>query len=198
MTLLAMESLSGVPAGCRALVTDEASADALRPYAESCGWELFAGPAEDVLRRFVLACDHFGIETVVRSTADNPLVDSLTARLLMESHLEASADYSGYDGPPLGTGVEIVEAEALRVADKESSDPYDHEHVSPYLYRNPERFRINRIKAPEEYCLEGSSVTVDTREDFDYIERLFSEIYNGKPPGLKETIAWLDENRRQI
>jgi spore coat polysaccharide biosynthesis protein SpsF len=95
---------------------------------------------------------------------------------------------------PLGTGVEVLNAEALKKAREETSDQYDHEHVSPYLYRHPEKFLINRIKAPAEYCLEGSSVTIDTEDDYNYVCRLYRDLYKGKPLSIKQIIPWLREH----
>jgi len=192
----AMESLSAVPADCRALLTDSDSSNALAPLAEACGFNLFTGSADDVLNRYVSAARLYKIDTIIRATGDNPLVDAEAAGLILKSHLECGADYSGFDDMPLGTGVEVLESTALIKAEDESKEAYDHEHVSPYLYKNPEIFHINRIKAPPEFRFPGSLVTVDTAEDFEYLKKLYTELYAGRPLGIKDIIPWLRKNQR--
>lgn len=192
----AMDSLSSVKTGIRVLLTDEASLPALEPYTDAYGFEIFAGSADDVLNRFVSAAKLYGVDTIIRATGDNPLVDAEAAGLILEAHLSAGADYSAYDDMPLGTGVEVLETESLLRAERESSDPYDHEHVSPYLYKNPGIFSINRIKAPEHLCLPGTFVTVDTENDYNYIKELYSRLYRGRPLSIPEIIPWLKEHRR--
>lgn len=193
-----MESLRLTTADEYVLLTDKDSLTALSPYADDSGFQVFAGPREDVLRRFVLAAEEFRVETIIRATGDNPLVDSHLISLLLESHRRINADYSGYDGPPIGSGVEILSSSALKIADGVTIDLYDREHVSPYLYRNPESFVMNRITAPVEFCLADSPVTIDTQEDYMYISRLFNDLYKGRPLSLLEIIPWLERNRQAI
>ena len=193
-----MESLRQINADCYVLVTDEESRGELEADAAEAGFIVFDGPRDDVLKRYLLAAKEYEVDTVIRATGDNPLVDRQAASMLLDIHLEAAADYSSFDGPPIGTGVEILNTAALLKADAETTDSYDREHVSPYLYRHPEFFRINRISAPSEYCLPGSSVTIDTAEDYEYIRRLYRELYRGSPPEISEIIPWLERNRRPV
>ncbi|MBI9108328.1 MAG: acylneuraminate cytidylyltransferase [Spirochaetales bacterium] len=194
----AMESLRLMSADSYVLVTDKESSREVEPYASDAGFLVFQGPRDDVLRRFVLAAEFFGVDTIIRATGDNPLVDSTLAAMLIEAHRSISADYSGFDGPPIGSGVEILKTSALIQADAITSDGYDREHVSPYLYLHPEKFRINRTPAPAEFCLPDSLVTIDTANDYEYIRRLYADLYRGSPLGVMEIIPWLVQNRRPV
>ena len=193
----AMESLKRVDAGCHVVLTDHASKAQLEPLADAAGFSLFAGSADDVLNRYVSAAAVYGVDTIIRATGDNPLVDAEAAELILESHLDTRADYSGFDDMPLGTGVEVLRVSALKTAEDESDEPYDHEHVSPYLYKNPGRFKINRIKAPDRLCLPGAMVTIDTAEDFEYVKALYASLYRRKPLTITEIIPWLMAHGRQ-
>ncbi|MFW5813843.1 MAG: cytidylyltransferase domain-containing protein [Spirochaetota bacterium] len=177
----AMRSLRRLPAARHVLLTDEASAALLRMRAERCGFELFVGPEDNVLERFVLAAREYGVEEVVRATGDNPLVSWELARMAVALRRRERADYVGYDGPPLGTGVEVVTTSALETALSESDDSYDLEHVSPYLYRTTGRFTVVRVPAPPAYCLPNARVTLDTPDDYAALVRLFDRIYDGTP-----------------
>ena len=189
----AMEALTHIGASFNVLLTDKQSAPLFKEHAEAAGFDMFIGPRDDVLKRFSMAADKFGPSHIIRATGDNPLVDPDAAKLLLAEHIESSADYSGFDGPPIGTGVEILAAGAMKIADRESFEKYDREHVSPFLYRNPARFKINRLRAPEEICLDGCSVSIDTRADYDYVESLFNALYEGHPLKCADILPWLRE-----
>jgi spore coat polysaccharide biosynthesis protein SpsF len=171
------------------LLTDEESAEDLAPLAERGGFELFTGPREDVLERFALAVERYGVETFLRATGDNPLVSAGCAGALLELHLLKGADYSGYRGLPLGTGVECVRGAALLEARRRAVRPYDREHVCPYLYTHPESFAIFTPEAPEKCRAPELRVTLDTAEDYERLKLIFSRLYRGKPIQTAELVG---------
>jgi spore coat polysaccharide biosynthesis protein SpsF len=189
----AMRSLSRLPAARHVVVTDASSADLLQPHAARCGFDLFVGPELNVLERYVLAARHYGVDEVVRATGDNPLVSWELARMAVAARRRLAADYLGYDGPPLGTGVEVVRATALERALRETDDPYDTEHVTPYLYRNPDRFVARRLPAPPAYCRPQARVTLDTATDYRALSRLMESLYDGVPVPVLRLVRTLQE-----
>jgi spore coat polysaccharide biosynthesis protein SpsF len=189
----AMEALKKVDADIHALVTDEGSRERLLPLAEDALFEVFVGSKLDVLRRYCDAARHYGVQTIIRATGDNPLVSRDLAEKLLEEHRKFDSDYSGYFGMPLGTGVEIIRAAALLRAERETREPYDREHVTPYLYRNPQEFYLHRPLADRQFR-SRFRVTVDTKEDYKLVTRIFREIYRGGPPGMEALMLWIREN----
>ena len=187
----AMESLSFVLADVYALLTDEDSKAALAPLAKPYGFTVYAGSPDDVLLRYAEASRYFGVTRYIRATGDNPLVSWELTRDLLVLHEKNSADFSGFLGPPLGTGVELTETRALFSAEREARDQYEREHVSPFIYRRPHRFRVFRPWAPEEVNLPKSRVTLDTAADFAYITRIYNALYRGKPVPIRDLVAWL-------
>jgi spore coat polysaccharide biosynthesis protein SpsF len=187
----AMSRLALVEADARVLATDEASAEALSQAARRSGFEFLVGPAEDVLGRYCLAIRRYGADLVVRATGDNPLVSHELASMLLARRAFRPSDYSGYQGMPTGMGVEVVAAEALLRAEAEAASPKEREHVCPYLYGHPELFRVDRSEAPSEYLLPGSSVTVDRREDYEAVLRIYGALYDGRPIPSAAVIAYL-------
>jgi spore coat polysaccharide biosynthesis protein SpsF len=177
----AMLSLRRVPATVHALLTDEASATLLAPRAARAGFRTFVGPRDNVLERYVLAAREFGVSTVVRATGDNPLVSWELARMAVREFLARGVDYFGYDGPPLGTGVEVVRASALERAIRETRDTYDTEHVTAYLYRNPAHFQVSRIQSPHAFRMPSARVTLDTQEDYVNLCAIYLNLYRGSP-----------------
>lgn len=189
----AMRALKELDVDSFWLVTDRSSEPELAPWAEAEGFRCFAGPEEDVLERFLLAADYAGIDTVLRATGDNPLVSRELAGLSLQRHRSEQNDYTAYTGAPLGTGVEVLAVPALRRAYAESTCPYDHEHVAPYLYKNPDRFKVVQPGAPARWRMEEARVTLDTREDYRRLETIFAEIYRGEPVALEGLVRYLKE-----
>ena len=73
---------------------------------------------------------------------------------------------------PIGLDTEICTFQALETAWQEALEPYQREHVMPFFYENPERFRTLLVNYEKDY---GSlRWTVDTKEDLKLIRQIFS------------------------
>jgi spore coat polysaccharide biosynthesis protein SpsF len=187
-----MGALKLIPAHVWVLLTDEESKPALEPLAAECGFDVFCGPKDDVLLRYALAAERYRSDIVIRATGDNPLVSGELAASLLEMHRDKGADFSGFLGPPLGTGVEIIQTSALLTAREEAADPYEREHVSPFIYRRPDRFLVYRPQAPSETRFPAARVTLDTAEDYQCLQTIFDSLYRGVPIPTKVLVAWLN------
>ena len=173
------------------LAVDEGSYAALLPLAARFGCRIVAGSEENVLSRFIKALDGVTAEHCIRATGDNPLVCPELLDRVVAHHLNTGADVSHFLGNALGTGVEVVRISALREAALSTEEKYDLEHVTPYLYRNSHQYHI------EEPVLDMGKdlrLTVDTEEDFCRVERIFRELYSGKPLPLSEILRALNNN----
>ena len=190
------DALANVQCDRRVLVTEPASLSELEPLARFAVWEVFVGSKDHVLDRFVQAARFTGTTTIVRATGDNPVVSATLANLLLEQHRSVKADYSGFVGAPLGTGVEILEVKALESAWASGPDDYEQEHVSPFLYRRPERFRIHRPEVPLACLAPEARVTIDTSDDLSYLRSLWEGVYRGFPPEVEDIIPWLNTHPR--
>lgn len=146
------------------LLTCERDAGRLRPSAERCGFTLFTGSEDDVLNRFASAVLYFKPDMILRATGDNPFVSPFLVGETVRLAASARADYAVLKNIPVGSSVEAVSAEALLKAAVRAEDAYEHEHVTPYLYRHPETFRVVSGEAPSGYR-SPLSVTVDTEDD---------------------------------
>lgn len=187
----AMRALDAVRADRRMLLTTDDSAAELAPLADRAGWDLFVGPKDDVLERFVLAARQTGCRQIVRATGDNPLVSAMMANRAVELFHGTGADYAGFAALPVGSGVEVIRTESLEQARRKADDPYEREHVAPYLYRRPERFRIEVPEAPEPFRAPGRRITLDTIADYRRLQRIYSDLYRGEPLELDDVVPWL-------
>ena len=158
------------------------SDDGLAAYCESLGVRIFRGPLDDVLSRFAGAAVANGAGHVVRLTADGPLADPGVIDACVWRHIETGADYTSNTierSYPDGLDVEVMTAGALKIMQAEAKDPYEREHVTPFLYRHPERFRIAQLVQSAQRS--DRRWTVDTPEDFEFVSRVFYMLYPTNP-----------------
>ena len=184
----AMEALRLLGAEHNYILTDAASADLLGPVAVDCGFSVLIGPGEDVLRRYAALAEESGSETIIRATGDNPAVSPAMARAAVELRQEFGADLAAFDNLPLGTGVEVLASEAILRADREAGAADEREHVTLHLYRNRDRYLIDRRPAPPEASMPDSRVTLDTVEDYRFISELYHRAYDGTPQEVWQVI----------
>jgi spore coat polysaccharide biosynthesis protein SpsF (cytidylyltransferase family) len=78
---------------------------------------------------------------------------------------------------------------------RESDDPYEHEHITTYILRNRNKFKVREIRCPKEFYFPQARVTLDTEEDLKIINAVYSDLYAGKPIKIKELIKWLKKHR---
>jgi len=159
------------------IATDEMSYNRLANIARVEGVKIFKGNGHDVLNRFYRAAKENGTDVIVRITGDNPCIDSLLISTALENHIRNNTDYTKTEGYPSGLNVEVVNFSALEKAHKNVTDDYDKEHVTNYINRNPQIFKINIMKAPEELYAPDIRVTLDTEEDYALLCSVFDYLY---------------------
>jgi|OM-RGC.v1.010255875 spore coat polysaccharide biosynthesis protein SpsF len=178
--------------------TANATDDKVADLAERENIAVFRGSEQDVLGRFVAAAERVGADTVVRLTGDCPLTDPelIDAVMTVFRSADPAVDYATNSVPrtwPIGLDVEVASMAALRLANAETDDPYDREHVTPFLYRQPERFRIARHLAPKD--LSGYRWTLDERSDYELLVRILEALLPANPNfGWRDVIALLDKH----
>lgn len=146
--------------------------DALVDVARALGIRVCRGPEDDVLQRFGLVADYLEARFFIRATGDNPAVDIDAPARVMAAIESTSADHVVETGLPHGAAVEAVRTAALYQALAQARDPYDREHVTPYLYRNPGRFLAVTVLAPEVLRRPDLRLTVDTQDDLNFMRRV--------------------------
>lgn len=151
--------------------------DAVADIAQAAGRPVVRGSETDVLTRFVDALDAHPAAHVVRLTADCPLADPVLIEAVLARHLDRGADYTSNVFPrtfPRGLDCEVMTAAALRVAHAEATDPAEREHVTPYLYRRPERFALANMRNDVPLGHEGW--TVDTADDLEFVRSIVNRM----------------------
>jgi spore coat polysaccharide biosynthesis protein SpsF len=93
-------------------------------------------------------------------------------------------DFVGNGGWPLGIAAEVALGKALAIAAGEAVDPAEREHVMPYLYARPDRFRIGTLPGPDEPV--HGRYTVDTPADLAFARAMADRIGHEPPVMLGE------------
>lgn len=129
--------------------SDQSSDDIVAAYCRAQGFNVYRGDLDDVLKRFVDCAAELQADVVVRTTGDCPLIDPRLVDQCIEAALSAtpSPDHLALDSSrfPRGLDVEVVRREALDLAARSTIDPYDREHVTPFIYHRPKQFRLQHF-----------------------------------------------------
>jgi spore coat polysaccharide biosynthesis protein SpsF len=97
---------------------------------------------------------------------------------------------------PKGLDVEVMKAAALRTAAAETTDPYDREHVTPYLYRRPDRFRMASFAQAAD---EGEvRWTVDRPDDLEFVRAVYDALYETAPTFSSDAIRAFVRSRPDL
>jgi spore coat polysaccharide biosynthesis protein SpsF len=171
------------------------------PIVDLCrklGVAYYRGSELDVLTRYYETATVFKADVIVRLTSDCPVIDPFTVDRVISHYLfqSANVDYVSNilkRSYPRGMDTEVFSIKALRIAQHQATQMHDREHVTPYIFTNPERFRLGSI----EYLSNESHHrwTVDTIEDFQLISMIIETLYPSKPNfTLEDMLVLLKEH----
>lgn len=175
----------------------DASDDPLANYCEGLGYSVFRGSLSDVLDRYCGAMAQVSeADVIVRLTADCPLADWTVIDATIDRLHETGSDYASNTPAvrtyPHGLDVEVMRRAALEQAGREARDPYEREHVTPYIHRRPETFRIASLsRAPS---LAHLRWTVDFPEDLEFVREVYARLYPRNPAFTSDDIVALEPN----
>ena len=191
-TIRGVQAIPGLAAVVVATTT-EPDDDAVVALADGLGVAVHRGPVHDVLTRCRDAVAPFDPELVVRQTADNPFADPRVAEEQVRTLVDGDLDYVGIAGWPLGIAAEACRMTALETAYREATEAPDREHVLPFLYRHPDRFRIGRFeRSAAAGPARAARYTVDTDADLAFARAVAARLGHGAPVDLAELESIVD------
>ncbi len=190
------------------------SDDALEQFCLDLNTAYFRGSMHDVLSRFYQAAIQFQADVVIRLTADCPLIDPILIDQTLgvflgepqsESPNTFPLDFAADRLPPpwsrslpIGLDVEVCSMSALERAWQEATEPYQREHVLPYIYEGASFPRATPPPGSEWYTQRGLTPrgfriallnhvpdlgalrwTVDTPTDLEFIQQV-AERFDGQ------------------
>lgn len=196
-TLLAilLERLARVATPHRTVVatTSEAEDDAIESESRRLGVAVHRGSAEDVLARYRDAAAEVGAAEIVRITADCPLIDPAIVDRVVAELRTFGGDYASNTLErtfPRGLDVEAFTRAALESAHVKAQQPFEREHVTPFIYQHPDQFRLQNVA--NDFAEGMERWTVDTPEDLKLVTRILDALLPVQPTfGLAEIRALL-------
>lgn len=157
---------------------------------------VFCGSEHDVLDRFYQAAKLIRPDHIVRITADCPVIDPFVSSLVVDRHLRGKADYTSNtitETYPDGLDTEIFAFDSLQKAWEQASLPSEREHVTPYIRAHPELFRL--LEVTSDRNLHEKRWTLDNREDFVFLSRVFRALYSrNRFFGMEQILHWLADH----
>jgi len=185
--------------------SDKSNDDIIAEYAMKYGYKIFRGDENNVLKRFIGAAKKYQLETIIRICSDNPFLDmSYVEQLIDIFNKKENLDYCSfkvYDGTPvikthLGLFAEVVTLKGLERAYRECNLKIYREHVTNYLYSNPNKFNFFLEKAPKEVFKRSDlRFTLDDLEDFNNLSFVY-RFYVQSGENIVKTIEFIDNNRK--
>ena len=164
--------------------------DVIETFAKNNNILYFRGNSLDVLDRYYQCAKLYNLTIIIRITADNPLIDpNIVEKVLTEFKLH-SYDYVSnvvVRSFPYGTETEVFSFDALEKGWNNAKNDNEREHVTPYFYNNPKKFKVHNVQHQNDLSL--FRWTVDQIEDFTLVKNIISKI--DKRPILMDDIMSL-------
>lgn len=153
---------------------DQPIVDLCRNLGVSC----FQGSLDDVLDRFYRAAVSVGAEHIVRLTGDCPLADPEVIDRVVGFFIEGGFDYASNTIEPTfpdGLDVEVFGFSSLETAWREAKLGSHREHVTPFIWQQPNRFNVASYKGERD--LSNMRWTVDEPEDLEFVRAVYDALY---------------------
>lgn len=179
--------------------TLKAEDDPIEALCRKQGFRYFRGHPTDLLDRHYRAGQQFHADAVVKIPSDCPLIDPRVINRVLEAYLERprAYDYMSNLHPPSypdGNDVEVIAMPALQIAWLEATRELEREHTTPFLWENPDRFRLHNVTWERglDYSM-SHRWTIDYPEDYDFIRAVYEELYPYNPLfGLDDVLELLE------
>lgn len=150
----------------------------------------YRGSELDVLERYYYSAQSSQADKIIRITSDCPLIDPGVIDATYELFETSEADFVSNTLTrtfPRGLDVEIFNFNILEEAYREAISPEHREHVTAFMYTNPQRFSIAQYTFPSDES--RYRWTLDTTEDWELIQHIYK--YLGETHAYAEWTAVL-------
>ena len=157
------------------------------------------GSENDVLDRYYQAAVQTNADVVVRITSDCPLIDPVVIDQVIKQFLDDDCDYCSNSVTrtyPRGLDTEVFSFKALEEAWNEATKDYEREHVTPYIIENQDKFKL--LNVANDIDLSHLRWTLDTKEDFEFIDAVYKRIYPKKQLFLMDDVLELLDKEPEL
>jgi spore coat polysaccharide biosynthesis protein SpsF len=181
--------------------TTDKSDDKVETFCKEHKLNYYRGHQTDLLDRHYQTAKIYKADAVAKIPSDCPLIDPRIIDKVFAFYLEHKDEYDYVSNLhpatyPDGNDVEIMSFEALENAWLNAKKQFEREHTTPYLWENPDKFRIGNVtwETGLDYSM-THRFTIDYQEDYEFIKKVYDELYNKKPDfSLEDILNLLNEN----
>lgn len=169
--------------------SDDPRNQTLVDHVRKLGYAVYQGSENDVLDRYYQAAKQAGADVVVRVTGDCPLIDPVLVDEVIGRYRATQVDYASNILPPTypdGLDAEVFSFEALETAWRQAKEPFQREHVTPFIRESKLVKSANYAHAVDE---SGRRWTVDEPEDFEVVKSVFEHFHPRRDFGWLEVLA---------
>lgn len=149
--------------------------DATEEWCKKNEVNCYRGSEDDVLNRFYTAACEFPCDVIVRVTADDPFKEPSIIDTIIKKLFDENLDLSTNVFPPSfpeGLDCEVFTFKVLETMERATNDSYDREHVTPYIYNNPDKFKIGNVTSNHQ--LSAYRWTIDNSEDYEMVNAIYN------------------------
>ena len=162
---------------------------------------VFRGNEEDVLNRYYCASVAFPSDIIVRITADDPFKEPKVINAIIKKLIEEKLDLVTNNFPPSypeGLDCEAFTSKVLDIMEKNAKDSFEREHVTQYIYHNPDKFKIGNVLSERQ--LSFYRWTIDNLEDYEMVKAVYAKRKENSSEGimLMDEILTILENNPEI
>ncbi|MEO7300895.1 MAG: glycosyltransferase family protein [Verrucomicrobiota bacterium] len=180
--------------------TDRDCDDAVCEEAVHWNVKIFRGSENDVLARYYFAAREHQAKTIVRVTADCPLIEpKLIDEMIVAFELsKQSPQQIDFFANSLvktfqhGLDAEIFTFAALDRAFQEATSVRDREHVSPFMRDPKNKFRTHNFASPVDFSTHRW--TLDTPQDYDFLRKIFNALDRGPVFSATAVLKFLEQS----
>lgn len=167
------------------------------------GVKFFRGESNNVLKRFYDCAKKNKPDSIIRITADCPIIDTKYIEILVNNFKKRKIDYMNNVDTnylPDGFHSEIFKFSSLKKSYKLAKSNFDRQHVTPFMWSNPNLFSIFQLigKRPK-YHTKRIRLTLDYLEDYLLIKKIFENLYKkNKFFSLNNILHFLKKNKKLL
>ncbi len=161
---------------------------------------VFRGDQRDLLDRHYKCAIEENAKIILKIPSDCPLIDPNVIDKVVDYFLQNKVDYCSNLHPqsyPDGQDVEVFSISSLKKAWEEAKLDFEREHTTPYIWERPNLFKIKNYKWEEESNLSMTyRITVDYKEDYELVKRVFDKLYKkNRIFTIREIVSLLKSNK---
>lgn len=143
----------------------------------------YRGSLDNLLDRHYQVGKQYNADLVLKIPSDCPLIDPRIIDQVLSYYFDHKKEFdfvSNLHPPtwPDGNDVEVMTMDCLTRVWEKASRKMELEHTTPYIWENPGQFRIGNVvwETGLDYSM-SHRFTIDYEADYQFIKRVFEELY---------------------